>query len=85
MTDLIDLRECCRLLGGNRPLNPSTLYRYVAKGLWPRPAKVGGNSRWIKSECDEALAKMIAARKGGGSNGGDLSRSNASRTAGDVD
>jgi predicted DNA-binding transcriptional regulator AlpA len=32
-------------------------------GRYPKPIKIGANSsRWIKSECAAALAKLIAAR-----------------------
>jgi predicted DNA-binding transcriptional regulator AlpA len=61
--ELLDIKAVCRLIGGSRPLNPCSIYRYIAKGIWPKPIKVMGNSRWIKSECDAALASMMEARQ----------------------
>jgi predicted DNA-binding transcriptional regulator AlpA len=61
-TDLLDISAVCAMLGGTRPRNPSSVYRYVAKGIWPKPIKIGGTSRWLRQECDAALAKMIAGR-----------------------
>ncbi|MHC2662553.1 helix-turn-helix transcriptional regulator [Bradyrhizobium diazoefficiens] len=61
--ELLDLRETCRLFGGNRPINSATLYRGIIAKRYPAPIKVGPNtSRWLKSECDTALAAMIARR-----------------------
>jgi predicted DNA-binding transcriptional regulator AlpA len=61
--DLLDRREVCRLFGGNRPLNPATLYRGIAAGRYPAPIKVGpGSSRWLRSECEAALQAMAEGR-----------------------
>jgi predicted DNA-binding transcriptional regulator AlpA len=60
--DLLDRRAVCRLLGGSRPINPSTLYRNIRRGLLPRPIKVGGSSRWVRSEIEAALAALAAVR-----------------------
>jgi hypothetical protein len=64
VVELMDKDETCRFFGGaNRPINAATLYRGVQSGRYPKPIKVGANSsRWIKSECAAALAKIIAAR-----------------------
>jgi predicted DNA-binding transcriptional regulator AlpA len=60
MHDLLDRRAVCALLGGSRPINAATLYRNIAKGLFPRPIKVGaGSSRWVK---DEVLAALVASK-----------------------
>jgi predicted DNA-binding transcriptional regulator AlpA len=59
---LFDKHEACRFFGGNRPLNPATLYRGIRLGRFPRPVKVGGSSRWLRSECEAALARMMEAR-----------------------
>ncbi len=59
-TDLLDLKEVCRLFGG---LDPSTIYRGIAAKRYPAPIKVGPNtSRWLRSECEAALQAMIAGR-----------------------
>jgi predicted DNA-binding transcriptional regulator AlpA len=62
-TQLLDCKTVCTMLGGTRPLNPSTLYRHVAKGRYPAPIKVGPNtSRWLRVEVEAALQAMIARR-----------------------
>jgi predicted DNA-binding transcriptional regulator AlpA len=61
--ELLDLKEVCRLFGGNRPINPATLYRGAKAGRYPKPIKIGPNaSRWLRSEIDAALQAMIARR-----------------------
>jgi predicted DNA-binding transcriptional regulator AlpA len=62
MSDLLDRAETCRYFGGSRPINPATLYRGVSRGLYPRPVKVGGSSRWLRSECEASLRVMIDGR-----------------------
>ena len=60
---LLDRAAVCRLLGGNRPLNASTLYRGIRQGRYPKPVKVGpGSSRWLRSECESALQAMVNGR-----------------------
>ena len=61
--DLLTLRDVCRLFGGSRPINPATLYRGMKLGRYPAPVKIGpGSSRWLRAECEAALAAMIAGR-----------------------
>jgi predicted DNA-binding transcriptional regulator AlpA len=63
--DLLDRDATCRFFGGNRPINPATLYRGTKAGRYPAPIKVGPNtSRWLRSECEAALQAMIAGRAG---------------------
>lgn len=58
--ELLDLKSVCRLFGG---IDPSTVYRGIAAERYPAPIKVGPNtSRWLRSECEAALAAMIARR-----------------------
>ena len=65
MTELLDKAEVCRLFGGSRPINASTLYRNIKLGRYPKPIKVGPNSsRWLLSECREALRLMVEERHG---------------------
>ncbi len=62
-TELLTMREVCRLFGGSRPIDASTLYRGVKAGRYPAPIKVGpGSSRWLRAECEAALQAMIAGR-----------------------
>jgi predicted DNA-binding transcriptional regulator AlpA len=62
---LLDRREVCRFFGGTKPLNPATLYRGIRDGRFPSPVKVGGSSRWLRAECEAALASMVSARRDG--------------------
>jgi predicted DNA-binding transcriptional regulator AlpA len=63
--DLIDKREVCRLFGGSKPIDASTLYRGIAAKRYPKPVKVGpGSSRWLRSEVDACLRQMTEARHG---------------------
>jgi hypothetical protein len=59
-TDMMTLAATCAFFGGDKPLNPSTLYRGIKKGRYPKPCHVGPNSsRWVRSECQEARQKLI--------------------------
>jgi predicted DNA-binding transcriptional regulator AlpA len=61
--DLLHRAEVCRLFGGTKPINVATLYRGIRKGRYPRPVKVGpGSSRWLRSECEQALRSMVEGR-----------------------
>jgi predicted DNA-binding transcriptional regulator AlpA len=62
LTELLDRREVCRFFGGTKPLDPATLYRGIRRGRFPIPVKVGGSSRWLRTECEAALAKMAKGR-----------------------
>jgi predicted DNA-binding transcriptional regulator AlpA len=58
--ELLCLKEVCAFFGG---LDPSTIYRNVRRRVIPAPIHVGPNSsRWLRSECEAALAAMIAGR-----------------------
>jgi predicted DNA-binding transcriptional regulator AlpA len=60
--ELLNRAAVCFLFGGNRPLNASTLYRHIKQGTLPKPIKVGGSSRWLRSECEAALQAMVDGR-----------------------
>jgi predicted DNA-binding transcriptional regulator AlpA len=61
--ELLDRRAVCRLLGGSRPIHVSTLYRtFIKKGRFPKPVKIGGSSRWLRAECEAALAALVEGR-----------------------
>ena len=63
--ELMDADDTCRFFGGSKTINPATLYRGMAAGRYPKPIKVGpGSSRWIKSECVDAMERIIALRDG---------------------
>ena len=57
--DLLDRRGACQLFGD---IHVATLYRHVRAGLIPKPIHVGGSSRWLRSECELALSRMVEAR-----------------------
>jgi predicted DNA-binding transcriptional regulator AlpA len=62
--ELLDAKEACRILGGSRPINHSTLYRGIADGRFPAPIKLGrGTSRWVRAELLLAIHKRMAARE----------------------
>ena len=60
---LLDRNEVCRMFGGSKPINSATLYRGIKLGRFPRPVKVGGSSRWLRSECEAALQSMVDGRQ----------------------
>jgi predicted DNA-binding transcriptional regulator AlpA len=61
--ELLDRRRVREFFGGTRPLNPATLYRGIRVGRYPRPIHPSpGISRWLRSECEAALARMTQAR-----------------------
>jgi len=58
--EFLDISQVCRMFGG---VNPSTIYRWAKARRVPRPVKVGpGTSRWIRSECEAALAALAVRR-----------------------
>lgn len=65
LTDLTDVRGACKIIGGtDTPIDPSTLYRGIKAGIYPKPIKVGRNSsRWLTSELRAALERAAAARE----------------------
>ena len=66
--EMMTVAETCRFFGGDRPLNPATLYRGVKAGRFPPPVRIGGGSRWRRSECtkfrDGAPATLAPASSG---------------------
>jgi predicted DNA-binding transcriptional regulator AlpA len=60
MPELLPMSAVCEILH----CVPSSVYRYIAKGILPRPIKRGGSSLWIKAEIEAALARMVEARHG---------------------
>jgi predicted DNA-binding transcriptional regulator AlpA len=61
---LLTREETCRFFGG---IDASTLYRGIKADppRYPKPVKVGpGSSRWLRAECETALASMMEARHG---------------------
>jgi predicted DNA-binding transcriptional regulator AlpA len=61
--ELLDRRAACAFFGGTKPINVATLYRGIRRGRYPKPVKVGGSSRWLRSECELALQAMVEGRR----------------------
>jgi predicted DNA-binding transcriptional regulator AlpA len=59
-SELMNIRETCIFFGGkDSPLDPSTLYKGIRLGRFPKPIKIGPQtSRWRRSECEAALARL---------------------------
>jgi predicted DNA-binding transcriptional regulator AlpA len=61
--ELWDRQAVLEFFGGTRPLHPSTLYRGMVSGIYPRPINTSGNTvRWLADECRATLQRMIAER-----------------------
>lgn len=61
--EIMTLGATCAFFGGDKPLNPSTLYRGIKEGRYPRPVHPAPRlSRWLRSECVAALQAIIDAR-----------------------
>jgi predicted DNA-binding transcriptional regulator AlpA len=55
--ELIDIKELCRLLGGSRPVHPSTAYRLIQAGrLPPANRKL---RRWVKAPVVDAIKALL--------------------------
>ncbi len=60
---LLTREEVCVFFGGTKPLNPSTLYKGIQAQRFPKPVKIGPQtSRWVRSECEDKLRELMAAR-----------------------
>jgi predicted DNA-binding transcriptional regulator AlpA len=57
--ELLDRRAVCSLFGG---IHAATLYRHIRTGTVPPPVKVGSLSRWLRSEVEAALGRMVEGR-----------------------
>jgi predicted DNA-binding transcriptional regulator AlpA len=63
--ELLHRAAVCALLGGSRPINSATLYRWVKAGRIAKPVKLSpGSSRWLRTEVMAALAAMVEGRTG---------------------
>ena len=57
---LLNRNEVCHFFGG---INPATLERKIRQGVLPKPVKIGGASRWLRSECEAVLKAMVDGRQ----------------------
>jgi hypothetical protein len=62
--ELWDRHSVCAFFGGReKPIHISTLYRGMARGLYPRPVNVAANvARWLGHECRAVRQRMLAER-----------------------
>ena len=61
--DLLTATEVRAFFGGSKLIDATTLYRGIREGRYPKGINVWPRMvRWIRSECEAALAAMIAAR-----------------------
>lgn len=59
LDDLIRDGEVCKIIGCSK----SSFWRRVADGTFPRPVKIGGLSRWLKSDIVNAIERANERRK----------------------
>ena len=60
LDELKSTRWACEFWGGDRPVNPSTLWRWVREGKIPPPRKIGKNvNRFVKAEQVAARERML--------------------------
>ena len=43
-------------------MGSTNLYKFIAQGDFPKPVRVGRSSRWLKSEVNQWVNQMVAAR-----------------------
>ena len=53
----------CKMIGGNKPVDPATYYRGVAAGIYPPPIKVSPNVARVDLD---KLAAALRARTAAG-------------------
>ncbi len=55
---LLKVHEVAEMCGTSIP----TVHRHVAKGILPKPIKLGGSARWAQSEILASIEQAKAAR-----------------------
>ena len=59
MSRMLSIGEVARRLGGDeKPLDASTIHKWVRKGWLPRQVKIGRLSRWREHEVEAALERL---------------------------
>ena len=58
--DLYRDREACKIIGCSK----SSFWRRVADGTFPPPVKIGGLSRWLRSDIVNAIEQAKERRDG---------------------
>lgn len=61
--DMLSIREVCHFFGGNqKPLDQSTIYRWVRLGKLPKPVRMSGTLlRWRRADLLAVMADMERA------------------------
>ena len=57
MHKLLRQKDVAALFGG---ISPATMWRYVQKGILPKPMKFGNRNYWHEEEIKEALERFVA-------------------------
>lgn len=56
----VTMRGVCAFFGCPKPVNQSTVYRWIQKGILPPAVKIGGMHRWRKSDLQAVYDKMVS-------------------------
>lgn len=59
----LNMRGVCAFFGCPKPLHQSTIYRWIANGVLPRPKKIGGINRWRKADLQAVFDQMVEAQQ----------------------
>jgi predicted DNA-binding transcriptional regulator AlpA len=61
--DFLSIKECCALIGGDKPISAATFYRGIHAGRFPPPEHPSpGISRWRRAKLIEALETGTAMK-----------------------
>lgn len=65
MTDMLNIKEVCEFFGGKgRPLDKSTIYRWIREGRLAAPIRLAPQTtRWRLSDCQKLMDEMIAGEQ----------------------
>lgn len=62
--ELVSIEEACRMIGGDKPVHPSTYYRGVRNKIYPAPVHPSPNvSRVVRPELTAAIRTLIDSEK----------------------
>lgn len=57
---MMSMKEIVKFIG----VSDKWLYKLIKDGLFPKPAKMGRSSRWLKSEIEKWILQRIAESRG---------------------
>jgi hypothetical protein len=60
LPDRVTLGKACEIIGGDKPIDPSTYYRGAKRGIWPKPDRYGPGVSRVNTQ---KLLAAIAARE----------------------